>query len=602
LIYSNQTLRTFEAMNKNRKPTTTMVGLALLVSLGGLLDPVTVFKQAAPAPRVVFELELPDLKIGPTNQPDFTIPSTNVSQILIHVLNPQADEIDYSQIFPSLNGEATGRIHEIVRSERGKLVRLLLTRWPGFELAPGRNTIEVKAYNHRGQEFYTNFVLRTATENYNQEFPYRVELGKDPTHQVPPELLLLEPEDAVELMPGEKTQTIRIVGEATATTAIERVTVNGNPVPLKRGQQITTRDLGLASKDHIVTFDIAYTVTADMERIVVEAVDTASNRTGLQIPVRTGERAPAIQFRGKMYALVIGISDYRHNVGGLKDLSFADNDARDMAAFLQSPSGGRFPAENIKLLLDKDATRERLLEALTKFIAQPGSDDLLLIFWAGHGGPDPFAPQNLYFFTHDSHVDNMPKTALAMTEFQKLLRQHARVQRLVLLVDTCHSAGVTGSQGEILRGGENNLVNLYLEKLLYREEGKAAITSSDVDETSQEALRWGGGHGVFTHFLLEGMQGQADRNRDRLVTIGELFRFVRYNVRQGTRFRQNPKMIPGTNENLTLAAVVSSASAGAPSGGTRAASQSRTWRPAVQVPPGATNTGARAASRKGSRP
>ncbi|HKP85712.1 MAG TPA: caspase family protein, partial [Blastocatellia bacterium] len=235
-------------------------------------------------------------------------------------------------------------------------------------------------------------------------------------------------------------------------------------------------------------------------------------------------------------------------------LQFADADARSIQKFLQSPAGGGFPSENALVLLNEQATLARVREALTGFIMKPGPDDLLVIFFASHGGPDPFAPQNLYFLTHDSQLTRLPETALAMKDFQMMLQQNVRAQRLVLLVDTCRSAGLSGTPGELTRGLRNNLVNLYAERLLYREEGKAVITSSDVNEDSAEGPRWGGGHGVFSHFLLEGLQGKADANNDRLITVGELFRFVRQKVRLETQFRQNPRVLMNTNENLALAA------------------------------------------------
>ena len=191
---------------------------------------------------------------------------------------------------------------------------------------------------------------------------------------------------------------------------------------------------------------------------------------------------------------------------------------------------------------------------------QPGPDDLILIFIATHGSPDPFAEQNLYFLTYDTDVDRMAETAFAMKDFKRMLENNVRARRMVLLVDTCHSAGLTGSRGESSRGLSNNLVNLYAEKLLYQEEGKAVITSSDVNESSQESPRWGGGHGVFTYFLLEGMRGMADSNVDLVVTVGELFRFVRQRVRLDTEYRQNPRMLLGTNDNLALSAVPQSGS------------------------------------------
>lgn len=62
------------------------------------------------------------------------------------------------------------------------------------------------------------------------------------------------------------------------------------------------------------------------------------------------------------------------------------------------------------------------------------------------------------------------------------------------------------------------------------------------------------GRGAFTYYVLEGLKGSADANRDHLVTIGELFRYVRQKVRLDTQFQQNPRMLIGDNENLALAA------------------------------------------------
>jgi hypothetical protein len=530
-----------------------LVLLALLALM--VRDSATGLQQVALGHPTVFELELPELGIAPTDQPDLTIPSRRVSQILIHILNPYADDIDYSQIFAFLNGEATGRIHEVIRSERGKSVRLYLNRWPGFELISGRNTVEVRAHNRRGRVFYASFVLHTTTNNRN--FVYRVALGKDPQQQVPPELALLEPERQIELQPGQKSRAIHIAGVATAASTIDCVTVDGGPLPLKRGQEITLRKIGLAHEENRVTFDSPYAVAAGATQVVVEAIDAAGNRTQLQIPVRVRKEGPPEEFRGRKYALVIGISQFHYHEGGLNNLQYADADARAVYQFLQTPGGGRFSSENILLLMNAQATVTRVRDALVNFIARPGPDDLLLIFLASHGDSDPYAQQNLYFLMHDTQVDRMPDTALAMRDFQMLLQQNVRARRLVLLIDTCHSAGVTGARGEMARGIRNNLVNLYVEKLLYREEGSAIITSSDINEISRESPNWGGGHGVFTYYLLEGMRGKADENADHLVTVGELFRFVRLKVRLETQFLQNPRMLAGANEELTLAAVAS---------------------------------------------
>jgi uncharacterized caspase-like protein len=124
---------------------------------------------------------------------------------------------------------------------------------------------------------------------------------------------------------------------------------------------------------------------------------------------------------------------------------------------------------------------------------------------------------------------------------------------MVILIDACHSAGVnpgqTSSSRQIERS-ENNTFSIYAEKL-FSGEGRALLTSSDVNEISEEGKQWG--HGVFTWAILEGLSGTADVNRDRVVTTGELFDFVSNRVREETKSRQNPRALPGTNRDFPLA-------------------------------------------------
>jgi hypothetical protein len=530
-----------------------VAGLAAV--LVALLALAPTSSQTIPTgPVTIFELELPEISLAPTSQGEVVIPSPALTTVVLHVLRPQADQIDYGQIGTQINGRPTSIVAQVVAGPRGKQVRIDLKRYPDYNLVPGRNTVEILARNRRGREFYASFVLKTATENLN-DFSYQVALAPGAKSKVPPELALLEPEGEIVLAPSARNRRVRVVGVATAASDVARVTVGGQPAQLKRGDQVRTRGLKLTHRESRVGFEHSFDVPAGATQIVVEAADAEGNKTQIIIPVRVEARPRAEVFEGRKFALIIGISKFRHPEGGITDLRYADADARALSQFLQSPAGGRFPADNILLLLNEQATIARLREAMTSFVSRPGSEDLLVVFFASHGSPDPFAPQNLYFIAHDTQVDRMPETAFAMKEFQRMIEMNVRARRMVQLVDTCHSAGLTGSRGEQTRSVGNNLISLYAERLLYGEEGKAVITASDVNEYSQESPRWGGGHGVFTHFVLDGLRGRADQNADRLVSVGELFRYVRQRVRQDTDFAQNPRMLVGTNENISLAAV-----------------------------------------------
>ncbi len=529
-----------------------MLFLVLFSTLVALINNPLTLPQSA-KPQSVFELELPDFQILPSSQPEITVPSASVSQIFVHILKPAADSIDYDAIAANVNGQAAAPISEVVAGVRGKIVKIDLHRRPGYQFVNGRNTLEVWAENRRGRKYYSSFVIETANKNWNEDFTYETQQAPGAMKEAPPQLMLLEPERPIEFPPTLRSMTVRINGIASARNAIARVSIDGKNIVLKAGPKTATRQLvRIENSESNVAFDVTRTISQNTTQIVVEAEDKSGSRTRVMIPVFNRDRGAIIPISRQKYALIIGISRYKNNFRGIRNLKYADVDARSIHEFLQQPAAGGFSRENMLLLSNERATLGRIREAVTNFIARASVNDLLLIFFAGHGAPDPVAPQNLYLIAHDTDVDNMAETALSMPKLRGYLDQNIRSKRVILLMDACHSAGLST---EGTRDLGNNLANQYLEKLLYQEEGRAIITSSDVNELSHESQKWGNGHGVFTYYILEGLKGNADSNQDHFVSVGELFRYVRQRVRMDTNLRQNPRMLTGDNENVALAVV-----------------------------------------------
>ncbi len=274
---------------------------------------------------------------------------------------------------------------------------------------------------------------------------------------------------------------------------------------------------------------------------------------------KPGAGGKAEVFRGRKFAVIVGVSEYKFNDAGLKNLNFADDDAQAIAAFLQSPAGGSFAAGDIKLLVNGSASLLAVRSALLETAKRAKSEDLVFIFIAGHGAPDPSAPQNLYFLLSDTKVVDMAKTAFPMSELKQILDTQIYAQRVITLIDTCHSAGINQKAQSLVttrdlvqEDDENNISNFYLTNQLFKQTGRAIITSSDVNEVSQESAKWGN-HGVFTWALLDGLKGKADLNNDNLITAGEIFQYTRANVQKATNFAQNPLALSGSSANLTLA-------------------------------------------------
>jgi len=304
--------------------------------------------------------------------------------------------------------------------------------------------------------------------------------------------------------------------------------------------------------------------------IEIKATDSKSRDFYASYVLVLGDKTAAVEkpdwtngaaerFTGRKFAVLIGVSDYKFQDAGLKNLSYADDDARAVAEFLQSPTGGGFSSADIKLLLNQDASLIAVRSALLDTFKRAKPNDLIFVFIAGHGAPDPLAAQNLYFLLSDTKVVNMAQTAFPMNELKQMLDTQVSAQRVVVMIDTCHSAGVNQKTKSIVsgrqleqEGDENNISNFFLTSQLFKQTGRAILTSSDVNEVSQESSKWGN-HGVFTWALLDGLKGKADLNGDKLITAGEIFQYTRASVQKATSFQQNPRALPGSNKDLTLA-------------------------------------------------
>jgi len=89
------------------------------------------------------------------------------------------------------------------------------------------------------------------------------------------------------------------------------------------------------------------------------------------------------------------------------------------------------------------------------------------------------------------------------------------------------------------RGLKVNPISSGLQNLSKVGDGVCVISASDEKQFSQEGRNWGG-HGVFTFFLMKGLKGEADYNKDKTVTLGELIPYLSEQVRRATKNAQSP--------------------------------------------------------------
>jgi uncharacterized caspase-like protein len=207
-------------------------------------------------------------------------------------------------------------------------------------------------------------------------------------------------------------------------------------------------------------------------------------------------------------------------------------------------------------LLNKEATKTNIQEAIFDFMKNALEEDVAIIYFAGHGAPDPYRPNVPYLLAYDSDLGRPGATAVKMQEIQDAIRDYIKAKKIIVFADACHSAGVSTSVA--MRGAANSeLINQFLEEIAKAGTSVLTFSASESKEYSQESQQWGGGHGVFTYHILKGLQGDADSDDDEIVRLGELVDYVSLNVRKDTKSLQHPTPSPTPwDRNLPFSVVI----------------------------------------------
>lgn len=254
-------------------------------------------------------------------------------------------------------------------------------------------------------------------------------------------------------------------------------------------------------------------------RLVVQTFNPAGGRAEeLQVV-----RNPAAAQPPNLLGVAVGINDYaghRKAAGGARafgDLIGARADAREFKTRLLTYAGPKryFPEGKIELRVDADATRETLTADLKALSGGVKPDDLLVVFFAGHGdaapGKRPSDPGSFVFCCPDYTPDKPATTAVSAEElFDALAGVNCRK---VVFLDACHAG----------RAADANV----LRRFVPDGQGPVVIAACGPGEDSFEDAKFG--HGLFTVAILDALGTdfrRADYNSDGQVSPAELFDYV----------------------------------------------------------------------------
>ena len=232
------------------------------------------------------------------------------------------------------------------------------------------------------------------------------------------------------------------------------------------------------------------------------------------------------------WAVIIGVGRYQST--DIPSLRYTVADAESLYQILVGPGG--FRKEHVLLITDKTEktpTLRNIKWALGTFLARSAKkDDTVLVYFAGHGAPevdqrgierDGLAK---YLIPSDADPDDLYSTALPMDEMQTIFGR-VEAERMVVFLDACYSGAAGGRTFSSKKTRAANLDDQFLERLT-RSKGRAIITASRPSEVSIELPEFG--HGIFTYYLVQGLKGAADLNKDGIITVQELYEYVEQQV------------------------------------------------------------------------
>jgi tetratricopeptide (TPR) repeat protein len=252
---------------------------------------------------------------------------------------------------------------------------------------------------------------------------------------------------------------------------------------------------------------------------VLSLVTYAQNRSVTLINDRTSSY-------GKTYAIIIGISKYKN----LPHLQYADKDAQVFYDYLVSKRGLNIDSANVALCINEAANINNLGNNVSDILQREiKSGDKVIFFFAGHGDYDAkimqdqallllYSAPNGNYFQNVFSGDFISTNDLDIKFTSELIKRGAEV---ILIIDACHSGGMSnqlpgGEQGGIITANALNMIKSSIK-----------LYSCQANQYSLESSQFGGGRGLFSYILMEGLYGLADVNpKDKQISLKELQRYL----------------------------------------------------------------------------
>ncbi|CAN5421291.1 hypothetical protein BH11CYA1_BH11CYA1_09100 [soil metagenome] len=218
------------------------------------------------------------------------------------------------------------------------------------------------------------------------------------------------------------------------------------------------------------------------------------------------------------WALIIGTGRFKDPKINLR---YAAKDAQDFSDFLIKERS--FAPDHVQLLTNEAATRANILSLLgSKWLPRVAEkDDLVVIYFSTHGSPSSLDLGGVnYLVAHDTDPSDLYATGIAMQDLARIIKARVHSDRVMLVLDACHSGVTAPASGKsIVRPG-----NVDVDPIV-QGTGQLVISSSKPDQRSWESQRYEGS--VFTRYLIDGL-----RKNGNMTKLGDAYNYMETEVQR----------------------------------------------------------------------
>ncbi len=318
------------------------------------------------------------------------------------------------------------------------------------------------------------------------------------------------------------------------------VEIDGQPIEVNKGKFKANRYSPVDEQIEIVAID--QWGNRSKTKIVNIKIDLKQTKVASKIEPLNPSNLKTKTDKNKV-ALIIGVEKYENSPSA----KYASLDAKYFKDYARKAFGVR--DDNINLLTDEDANLSKTNSAIFKWLPSKIKKNKtdLIIFYSGHGLASADGKEK-YILPHNADPDLLSRTAISRNDiFDQIVSLNPR--SVTIFFDTCYS-GVSRDEQMLLASArplrivaddENEIPNNF------------TLFSASANDQISSGLK-NAKHGIFSYFLMKGLEGEADLDGDRKLTNGELITYLNENVSENALNlgrQQNPSLI-GNSEKVLI--------------------------------------------------